>query len=226
MKNTLNNFADREESSKAFTMLELVMVIVVLGIIATLALPRLDRDIQQELADNLLADFRHTQYLALNDYRHNQGNNNWQRSFWRIGFGSCTGSDFYEYIGSDTDYSSGDIADSEAASDPTNGNRMNWTRGSDCSVGKYTNVSSRIFISHKFGVQGVATTGSCAASDYVGFDHLGRPHTGFDVSATPDYSTLLQTACNFVFTLSDNTTITITIAPETGYMNIVGQDDS
>ena len=55
------------KQSKAFTMIELVFVIVVIGILAALALPRIERDLRQEAADNILAAIRYTQHLALND---------------------------------------------------------------------------------------------------------------------------------------------------------------
>jgi len=45
----------------AFTMIELVLVIVVLGILAALAMPRLERDLRQEAKDNLLSAIRYTQ---------------------------------------------------------------------------------------------------------------------------------------------------------------------
>jgi len=38
----------------AFTMVELLFVIIVIGILASLAMPRLDRDNKQEASDNKL----------------------------------------------------------------------------------------------------------------------------------------------------------------------------
>ena len=65
--------------TKAFTMLELVFVIVVLGILAALALPRMDRDLRQEAKDNILSAIRYTQHLALMDNKTNPLDANWQR---------------------------------------------------------------------------------------------------------------------------------------------------
>jgi len=41
--------------NSAFTLLELVFVILVLGILTALAIPRIDRDLRQEAADNILS---------------------------------------------------------------------------------------------------------------------------------------------------------------------------
>ena len=71
---------------KAFTMIELVFVIVVLGILAALALPRMDRDLRQEAKDNLLSDICYTQHLALTDNKTNPADPNWQSKLWKITF--------------------------------------------------------------------------------------------------------------------------------------------
>ena len=203
-------------------MLELVLVIVVLGILASLAMPRLDRDLKQEAADNILSDIRYTQHLALMDYKHNFSNSNWQKSFWMIGFKCNNSSGFNEYIGSDVDYGGG-IGNIEAAIDPTNGKKMN--------TGVCTNVidattSDRIFLGKKFGITKIVTAGGCSAVQHIGFDHLGRPHVSFTESAVPEYASYMTTACSFTFTMSDNDTFAITIQPETGYAQIVDQDGS
>ena len=208
----------------AFTILELVMVIVVVSILATLSIPRLRRDLRQEAADNILADIRYTQYLALTDYKYRDNEARWQRSFWRIGFNICREDDYYEYIGSDSMDYLGGIDIEEAATDPSNGKKMLWS--GSCADGGNDITSNRIFLSHKFGIIKVKTSGSCSSNKYIGFDHLGRPHNGFTKSNTPDYSSLIQTECRITFTMSDETDFTIIIHPETGYAYIEGQEDS
>lgn len=213
----------------AFTMLELVFVIVVLGILASLAMPRLDRDLMQEASDSILSDIRYTQHMALKDHKHEFNNAQWQRAFWRIGFENCASSSgIYEYIGTDTNYGGG-IDNDEAAIDPANGNRMIWS-GADCSNGGDAATSDRIFITHKYGITNVDFNGtgnnSCANAQYIGFDHLGRPHQGFAGSTQPNYSSYLDADCTITFTMSDGQTFAITIETETGHAFIEGQQDS
>jgi len=213
------------KQTKAFTMIELIMVIIVLGILASLAMPRLERDLRQEAADSILSDIRYTQHLALMDDMHEFDNPQWQRKFWRIGFESCAGnSGIYEYIGSDSNMMGG-INNNESATDPQNGKKMIWS-GANCSNGGDNNTSANIFISKKYSVTAVAWGGSCINSQYIGFDHLGRMHQVFTGSTQPNYSSYLATQCIITFTLENGDTFSINIAPETGYAHIVNQDDS
>ena len=86
-------------------MIELVFVIVVIGIIAAVALPRFDSDNTQEAMDQILSDIRYTQHLALVDNVIDPTNVQWQRAFWSIRFVGCdTKTNWYYSIGSDTDY--------------------------------------------------------------------------------------------------------------------------
>ena len=211
----------------AFTMIELVIVIVVLGILAVIAMPRLERDLRQDAADAILSDIRYTQHLALTDFKHRRGTPNWQKSFWRIGFNLCTGTDYYEFVGSDMDYLGGPIGNAEAAIDPANGNRMVWNNGA-CANGGDSLTSERIFISYKYGIDNVVGSASCP-SEYVGFDHLGRPHTRFagigpiGAGSAENYNSYMNVQCTLTFTMSNDDIFAITIQPETGYAEIVNQ---
>ena len=213
----------------AFTMVELVFVIVVLGILAALAMPRLDRDRTQEAADSILADIRYTQHMAMVDFRQQSigaSANQWQRSFWQIKIESCGNSTgLFVSVGADKNYG-GDINVGEAAIDPSNGKPMFWSNAADCAPGDdLSSASENIFITKKFGVTAIDSS-ACNNVQHIGFDHLGRPHAGFSGSGTPDYSTYLNNSCTFAFTVEGGDDFSITIAPETGYAQIVDQDAS
>jgi len=216
-----------------FTMIEFVMVIVVLGILAAMAMPRLDRDLEQEAADNILSHIRYTQHLALTDNKQKFNKAKWQQRFWRIVFSTCTGTDRYFMIGADDDMEGSSNAffdKTEAATDPKNGKLYFWTNGQSCSTGGDKDTSEDIFISKKYGITAVQSSGSCSntasSMGHIGFDNLGRPHYGFSTSSTPDYSSLITSTCTFTFTLSDGTTFSINVEPETGYAYISGQSSS
>ena len=211
----------------AFTMLELVLVIVVLGILAAITIPRLDRDLKQEAADNVLSAIRYTQHLALNDNKQKFDNKKWQQRFWKIMFAQCSdGKDFYK-IGSDDNMDSdGSFSKDEAALDPSNSKPMYMINSGNC---KDSTVSPNIFIGKKYGITNVSGTGGCSsttASKHIGFDYLGRPHVSFGGSSKPDSSSYMQTECIFTFNLSNGDSFQIRIQPETGYAYIDGQPNS
>lgn len=216
----------------AFTMIELVMVIVVLGILAVLAMPRLDRDLRQEAGDNILSAIRYTQHMALMDDVTNPNDNEWQKAFWRFGFEGCSDNGIFYYIGSDKD-TEGNIDAGEEAIDPANGLSMMGLNNQPCEtdISGQTNASPNIFITKKHSISdgNVAWSGGCTgASDYIGFDHLGRPHRGYTGSMTPDYSSIILNDCNLTLTFdaSGISPLVITIEKQTGHAFIVGQPDS
>jgi len=205
----------------AFTMLELVFVIIVLGILTALALPRLDRDFKQGAMDKVLAAIRYTQHMALTDFRHAFDNALWQRSFWQISFRSCANNTGMFYmIGSDKNYN-GAIGRDEAAMDTISKKPMFWLTANECANGGDGTVSEDIFLTTKWNITGIAGAGGCAGAQYIGFDHLGRPHVNFLGSNSPNYSSYMRQTCTFTFTMADGDSFQIQIQPESGYANIV-----
>lgn len=222
----------------AFTMLELVVVIVVLGILASLAMPRMERDVRQDAADNVLSAIRYTQHMALNDNVINPSNANWQQAYWRFGFQGCSDNGIFYYVGSDKDLE-GNIDAGEEAIDPSNGLRMNGLNTSPCEsdLDNQATASPQIFLTKQYGIRdGGVTFTNCGNGNgqYIGFDHLGRPHRGFvptpsgGGSTTPDYSSIISTDCTITLDFDDGSLadIQIIIEKETGYAYIVGQDNS
>ena len=209
-----------------FTMIELVLVIVVLGILAALAVPRMERDLRQEAADTILADIRYAQHMAINDYRENPRDNGWQKTFWQVKIEGCADNGIFISVGADKD-KGGDISQSEAAIDPANGKPMFWRNTSNCEHGGDDTVSNSIFLYKQFGVNSISGSGGCAGVQHIGFDHLGRPHVSFSASATPDYSSYMQSECVFILKFKNDTqSVSIHIKPETGYAYIDEEDDS
>jgi prepilin-type N-terminal cleavage/methylation domain-containing protein len=208
----------------AFTMLELVFVIVVLGILASLAIPRLERDLRQEAKDNLLSAIRYTQHLALIDDKTNPTDTthpaypNWQRTMWRITFSTSADNlaNFYT-IGSDRD-GNGGIAKTETAIDPANGKYM-YNLGGDTFID--ADESPNIFIGKTYGINSMNFSGGCAGEDHVAFDNLGKPYTGIE-TATNDYGSYMASDCNIVMGFADGSIrdLNISIATETGYVSI------
>ena len=202
--------------TKAFTMIELVFVIVVIGILAALALPRIDRDLRQEAKDNLLSAIRYTQHLALNDDKTDPMDPNWQGKLWKITF-STSANNLANFYTISTDLNgNGSVSKDETAIDPANGKYM-FTDDSIID----TDESPNIFIGKTYGINTMNFSGGCTGEDHVAFDNLGRPHTGIE-TATNDYGNYMASNCNIVMGFADGSIrdLNITIATETGHVNI------
>ena len=204
------------KQTKAFTMIELVFVIVVLGILASLALPRLDRDLRQEAKDNLLSAIRYAQHLALMDNKTNPTDTNWQKKLWQIRFSTSTDNleNFYTVFSDLND--NDDVTNNEAAIDPINGKYM-FTDDSTIDADE----SPNIFIGKKYGINSMNFSGGCSGAQHIAFDNLGRPHNDLG-SATNNYSQYMASDCTIIMGFADTslTDLNITIATETGYVSI------
>ena len=212
------------QTHSAFTMIELVFVIIVLGILSALAIPRLDRDTRQEAADNLLSAIRYTQHLALLDDKNDINDANWQQKFWMIKF--TAGADAYYTISSDAD-KDGSVDKNESTLDPINGKYMYHLSPNPTQADESPNVA----IGHKYGINAVSRSGGCATR-HIAFDNFGRPHNGLSTTvggtlAGNNYATYMRSDCNMTFKFSDAdiADIRIIIKKETGYAYIVGQKD-
>ncbi len=205
-----------------FTLIELVFVIVVLGILAALAIPRLDRDIRQEAADNILSAIRYTRLMALTDDKSDPSDGTWQQTLWSIRF--TGGSNAYYRIGSDIG-KTGAISKDESLIDPSTGKYFFNTGGVFSTMA--ADESPMVFLGHKYGINAIKFTGGCSnANKHIAFDHMGRPHTGLGVAAN-DYSTYITSDCNIAFAFqSGDDNLSIIIEKQTGRAYIVGQPDS
>jgi prepilin-type N-terminal cleavage/methylation domain-containing protein len=216
------------QPTPAFTMLELVFVIVVLGILAALALPRMERDIRQEAADNILSAIRYTQHLALTDNKQRYDTTDWMQRLWLIRF-ETYGSEVNYKIGTDMDQD-GNIDKEEAAIDPLNKKYLYTTDNT-----KDSDESKTIFLTKFYGISGV-TFNNChgaqsSSANHIAFDNKGRVHRGIlntssstTGGAGNDFDTYVKNGqCEITFTSSSYNDIKIIILEETGYAYIANQ---
>jgi len=216
---------------KAFTMIELIIVLVLIGIIASYTLPRIKRDSRAEAINHILTMIRYTQNLALHDSKHNRFDPRWQRSYWRFQINKCSdNSGLYYIIGTDTNYN-GSIDQDESAIDPSNGKYTFWVGTQDCSKNSksplYKRVSPNIFITQKYGIKKVVFDDckiykynkTASGAMHIGFDSLGRPHKSFTNSKRPNHWGYAIDNCviNFYFLDSSMEPFRIIIPNESGY---------
>lgn len=208
-------------------MIELVLVIVVLGLLAALAMPRLKGDRRQEAADNILSAIRYTQHLALTDDKTDPFDSQWQRKMWRIRFqNSSSTNEAISYVIYSDENKNGNPSISEAAIDPSNGKYF-YNQNANSVVD--SQESPNVFIGKKYGIKpnGVILSGGCSGFTHIAFDSFGRPYSGID-SANDKYSKYMTADCKITFKFidSDISDLVIVIQKETGYAYIVGEPNS
>ena len=219
---------------KAFTMLELVVVIVVIGIIAAAALPRINDDHIAEAADQVMSHIRYTQHLAMQDSKVGDGDK-WYKKRWSITFtraSFCRGTNEWRYsVYHDDGNTTGNLnSANEVARDPLDPNKFMSSGWAGISDANCANVSSKYNLATKFGITNVELRGVCGDSNLqtISFDEFGRPMQGVSTtgtSATRGYDRLVHNGQNCQIVLSTaKKTATITVTPETGFLQVAFAD--
>ena len=211
---------------KAFTLLEIIFVVVIIGIISAVLAPRVKRDTIKEAADQLAAHIRYTQYLALQDNKFNNSDQYWYRGRWQLVFGKSAYTDNkYAYtIFSDKPTYAGNPNLTEVAINPLNPNQFlsggytGFIKTSDKRAMKELNIGK------KYDITNVDFSPSCSyyGSRRIAFDYLGRPIKG-NLQGLKDgkyKNRLIETDCIITITNSIGESKKIIITPETGYVYI------
>ena len=218
---------------KAFTMLELVVVIVVIGIIAVAALPRINDDHIAEAADQVMSHIRYTQHLAMQDSKFDPDDNDWFRKRWSIFFSSAdfcdTDGDWKYTVYFDDTLSGNPNSAREIARDPLDPNKFmsaGWSGiGTNC-----FGTSSKYNLTRNFGVTSVSLSDGCRTDpamtvlQTISFDEFGRPIANA-TGATFPYDRLIRNGqvCTITLQTAQKQAV-ITISPETGYLQVAYSD--
>lgn len=217
----------------AFTMLELVFVIVLIGIISVLAIPRFDDNNLRQAADQLVSHIRYTQHLAMMDDRFDTGDTTWYRGRWQIVFinNSSSGSQwtytvFSDWKGTHTGSPNKAVpgSRSEYAINPLDTTKYLTCGDSGTNIVQYgdAEVTDDLCLGDTYSITNVSVSGGStgSSSDRIVFDELGRPYRGnsryFDNAA----HRIMRTQVQIVLSNSSQN-ITIAIEPETGYTHIL-----
>jgi len=229
---------------KAFTMIELVFVIVIVGILSAMIAPSFGGNNLREAADQLVSHIRYTQHLAMMDNKFSTTEKDWYRRRWALRFqenvsfggipddGAWTYTIFSDLPGTTSPHFSGSHPDiGGMAKNPLNGEQY-LSGGYDNTLSTNDNrVMKELQLGKEYGITNIIFSGGCRSNVmWISFDNIGRPFNSFPSNAGPNYSPyeigspgwhkLLTSRCNIQLTDSSDS-ITIAVEPETGYAHIL-----
>ena len=175
---------------KAFTLIELIMIIVVVGILAVAVIPRVDRDTLVEATNQVASHVRYTQHLAMLDDKYDPKDPNWYRNRWKITFNNNS----YSITSGNTN----------AKNPQAPGKDLNPTG------------SPELNLERKYGITSVSLICGNDRPTEIIFDETGRPYSNF--SGVVGVGGLLDNDCNITISDGGSKNGIITIYKETGYI--------
>ena len=179
----------------AFTMLELIIVIVVVGIISIVMIPKTDTDPARDAANQVSRHLQYAQHLAMVDDVFNDQNASWPGDRWGLLLGSSgkytvqTGKGRY-------------------ALDPLTKVNLDGTGITD--------------LGRKFSVSSITINCGGSAAGAIVFDNIGRPYQlGSSWGATSATAGRLNNTNCLVTVTGENESADFTLNGETGYIGDV-----
>ena len=213
---------------KAFTMLELVFVIVVIGILSYMVASNFSRNSLQEAADQLVSHIRYTQHLAMMDDKFDMNDVTWYQERWQIVFNSDanTYNQWAYTIFSDGNKNANpNLTLNEVAINPLDPRKYLTGGYSGIIMSDGVGATSEMNLGMKYGIAVIALNAACrfGGSLRISFDYLGRPLKGVPSGFTAVYQSnrKITTQCQITLTDDNGNNIIIGIEPETGYTHIL-----
>ena len=225
---------------KAFTMLELVFVMVVVGILSVMIAPNFQGNNLRQAADQVVSHIRYTQHLAMMDNKFDPNDSDWYKERWQIFFSTAASSQSYiifSDINKDGNPSHSETGIKEVARNPLDSTKylIGVNYGSFFG-GKETEerISNNLNLKDEYSIKDISVTGGSTGSPArrVIFDSLGRPYRGNTdggmsniadkiTSTTIFIKLCIETCTNPKNKKNNQNESVIAIEPETGYTHIL-----
>jgi len=217
---------------KAFTLLELVFVIIVIGILAAAIITSTRSNPLQEAATQLLSHIRYTQHLSMVNDKFDANDANWYKKRWQIIFGSSnvasdldTDGKIAYSIFADDSALNGNPNLSEIAKDSMNSDQYLSGGYSGTLSTKDSRANKKMNLGLSYNIDDVQLSGGCTGANTkrILFDHLGRPIEDSVKTYVSSYKSgkLLENACIITLISTNEGNISIYVEPETGYAHIL-----
>ena len=212
------------KKTPAFTMLELIFVIVVVGILAAVIMPRMQQSRLREAADQIASHIRYTQHLAMQDDKYDPVSANWFQTRWQILFqpnAGINGAMAYSVF-SDSGAVAGIALDGIPNANEVARNPLDPSKLLSGNVAIGNAMTRELSIGRVYGITGVVFGDACNADTRITFDYLGRPIQNNPLNHNGAYGAniLITRPCVITITNNAGERIAITIQPETGYASV------
>ncbi|WP_462191620.1 pilus assembly FimT family protein [Campylobacter concisus] len=222
---------------RAFTMIELIFVIVVVGILAAIMIPKLNRNASREAANQILTHIRYTQHLAMQDdkYENFVSDNpvRWFRMRWGVTFNNTSlqkcsidkpGVNTWKYsVFFDKSLNGNINSESEVANDIYKSGKLLSGGWSGISTDACKKINKELNLGKRFGITLVDFKDGCSGMQTIIFDEMGRPMRVASTTsggAKRPYDRLLKKDCSITITDKRGNQTTITIEKESGFASI------
>jgi len=222
---------------RAFTMIELIFVIVVVGILATIMIPKLNRNASREAANQILTHIRYTQHLAMQDDKYENFISNqskpWFKLRWGITFNETSlkecsidkpGVKTWKYsVFFDKSVNGNINSESEVANDIYKSGKLLSGGWSGISTDACKKINKELNLGKRFGITLVDFKDGCSGMQTIIFDEMGRPMRVASTTsggAKRPYDRLLKKDCSITITDKRGNQTTITIEKESGFASI------
>ena len=222
---------------RAFTMIELIFVIVVVGILAAIMIPKLNRNASREAANQILTHIRYTQHLAMQDDKYENFISNqskpWFKLRWGITFNETSlkecsidkpGVKTWKYsVFFDKSVNGNINSESEVANDIYKSGKLLSGGWSGISTDACKKINKELNLGKRFGITLVDFKDGCSGMQTIIFDEMGRPMRVASTTsggAKRPYDRLLKKDCSITITDKRGNQTIITIEKESGFASI------
>lgn len=211
----------------AFTVIELIFVIVVIGILSVVFIPKFGQNKLSQAANQVVADIRYTQHLAMSDDKYDPTTQDWYRKRWQLVFNSDAytyNKDAYTIFADENTNAQPTLTLGEVARNPSDPSKYMTGGYSGVIYSDGVGATEKMNLGSKYGITNVNFSSSCSyyGSQRISFDHLGRPLRGSPSGFTAPYasSRMITSPCDINISRGSDSVI-IRIEPETGYVHIL-----
>lgn len=211
----------------AFTLLELVFVIIVIGILAVAAMPNFNRDLLADATEQVAGHIRYTQHLAMTDDRYDPANPQWYSEIWVFRLRQVADvnnggeNEWYYEVFSDSAPYNGNSTIAEEAIDPLTGETLG--NGGNGVIDNTVDDFKIINLRRTYGIVNVVYRRNGIQENalrQIAFDNNGRPYWAVDANPGGNWRNFLLVAdITIELTGSDGRVSVITVRPETGYVS-------